>query len=78
MFYEDNNLNLHKSYLQKPTPSQINLIKNAKSLFLFKKIKKYRKCPALEPLCVCVCVCVSLCVCVCVCARECVCVCVQK
>ena len=33
MFYEDNNLNLHKSYLQKPTPSQINLIKNAKVIF---------------------------------------------
>ena len=32
---------------KKPTPSQINLIKNAKNRFLLlKKIKKYPKCPA--------------------------------
>ena len=32
----------------KPTPSQINLIRNAKkSFFIIEKIQKYRKCPAL-------------------------------
>ena len=31
------------------TPSQINLIKNAKDIiFIIEKIKKYRKCPALN------------------------------
>ena len=34
---------------KKPTPSQINLIKNAKKKkFFIEKIKKYRKCPALR------------------------------
>ena len=32
---------------KKPTPSQINLIKNAKSFFVIIKFQKYRKCPAL-------------------------------
>ena len=48
IFYEDNNLFLHQTYFKKPTPSQINLIKNAKNHFLLvKKLQKYRKCPAL-------------------------------
>ena len=35
--------------IKKPTPSQTNLIKNAKNLFLLmKKFKKYLKCPALS------------------------------
>ena len=34
--------------LEKPTPSQINLTKNAKNLFfIIEKNQKYRKCPAL-------------------------------
>ena len=33
---------------KKPTPSQINLIKNCKkSFFIIEKMKKYRKCPVL-------------------------------
>ena len=40
IFYEDSKLFLHQSYLQKPTPSQISLIKNAKNHFyLVKKLK---------------------------------------
>ena len=35
--------------IKKPTPSQINLIKNAKQkFFIIQKIQKYRKCPALK------------------------------
>ena len=48
MFYKANNLLLHQSYLKKPTPSQINFIKNAKKKFSSEKVKKYRKCPALK------------------------------
>ena len=36
-FYQVNNLFLHRSYLEKPTPGQINLIKNAKNHFLLLK-----------------------------------------
>ena len=38
IFYEDNNLFLHQSYFKKPTLSQINLVKNAKSNFLNAKV----------------------------------------
>ena len=49
IFYHVNNLFLPQSALfKKHTPSQINLIKNAKNRFLLlPKIKAYRKCPAL-------------------------------
>ena len=33
IFYQVNNLFLHQSYLKKPTPSQMNSIKNAKNHF---------------------------------------------
>ena len=42
-FYKINNLFLHQSYLKTPTPSQISLIKNARSHFLL--LKKYLKKP---------------------------------
>ena len=48
-FHQVNTLFLHKSYLKKTTPSQINLIKNAKNSFLIiENIQKYQKVPRSE------------------------------
>ena len=47
-FYQVNNLFLHQSYLKspKPTPSQINLIKNAKNHFLLLSTQLWKAhCP---------------------------------
>ena len=40
IFYEDKNLFLHQSYFKKPTPSQINLRKDAKSHIWLLKMSK--------------------------------------
>ena len=49
IFYHVKSLFLHLSFLKKPTPSQINLIKDAKkSFFIYEKIQKYHKRPALH------------------------------
>ena len=39
VFLKVNNLFLHQSYFKKPTPSLIDLIKNAKNHLLMKKLK---------------------------------------
>ena len=53
IFYQVNNLFLHQSYLQKPTPSQINLIKNATNPFLllrkFKNTSSAQLCNGTHP-----------------------------
>ena len=45
-FYQVSNLFLHQSYIKKPTPSQINLIKNAKNNFYCWKNSKIPKVPS--------------------------------
>ena len=47
IFYQVNNLFLHQSHLKKPTPSQINLIKNAKNHFLL--LKKLKNTESAQP-----------------------------
>ena len=47
IFYEDNNLFLHQSLFKKPTPSQINFIKNAKNHFLL--LKKFKNSESAQP-----------------------------
>ena len=46
IFYQINNLFLHQSYLKKPTPSQINLIKNVRIIFYYWKNSKIPKVPS--------------------------------
>ena len=49
-FYKINNL-IAPVLDKKPTPNQMNLIKNAKDqFFVVEKLQKYRKCPALQSI----------------------------
>ena len=39
---------MHQSYLKSPLPVKLTWCKMQKSFFISEKIKKYRKCPALQ------------------------------